>query len=990
KSVAGSSNVEYVGVDRLVGLKSTKWVFEKDKPATIDTLVVDDKGIPAAGLNIVADIEHQEVVTAKVKGAGNAYLSDTTVTWNKVDNCKLISTDKPVPCTFTPKSSGSYRLTASIKDTKGRHHQTQIGLWATGEDYVQWSDQSEQYTLPLIPEKKEWNVGDTARYLVKNPYPGAKALVSVERYGILDSFVTTLEGSTPIISIPVKPDYVPGFYVSVSVVSPRVAGEIPKDGQIDMGKPAFRMGYVAVPVKDPYKDIIVKVTPENKIYRPRDMINVQLTATPKHNDDKKEPMELAVAVLDESVFDLIAAGRAAFDPYQGFYNLDSLDLENYSLLSALIGRQKFEKKGANVGGDGGTDLGVRDIFKFVSYWNPSVKLNSKGQATINFPATDNLTGWRILAMAVTPTDKMGLGEGSFKVNRPTELRPTMPNQVHEGDRFVASFSVMNRTDKERTLDVNIEASGDVLGHKTVLKTEKVTLGSYKRTIVSVPLDVALLPIERDKPEGSIHFKASAADSLDSDATVHDVPVFKARALEVGANYASTTADKATESIVIPKDIFTDIGDISVVFAPSVIGNLEGAFRYMRDYAYPCWEQQMTRAVMAAHYINLKSWVSDKFQWTDAAKVTQETLDGASAFQAPNGGMTYFVATDEHADPYLSAYTAIAFGWMIKSGYHVPEDVSDKLDAYLLNFLKQDAAPDFYQKGMSSTVRAVALAALAQSNKVTKDDVLRYRSAVPEMSLFGKAQFMDAAVSLNMPDIAKEIANKIFATGNETGGKFMFQETYDDGYARILATPLRDNCQILTSFSHFAALPEGKALMGDKPFKLVRMITESRGNRDHWENTQENMFCMNALTDYARAYEQEKPKMQITAKLDATKIGEVTFADYKDPPQTVIQNLVEGDAGKSTTLNIEKVGTGRLYYSTRLRYAPKITPENVNSGFDIHREYSVRNKGAWAILKEPVALHRGDVVRVDLFVSLPAARNFVVVNDPLPGGLETVN
>jgi uncharacterized protein YfaS (alpha-2-macroglobulin family) len=34
--------------------------------------------------------------------------------------------------------------------------------------------------------------------------------------------------------------------------------------------------------------------------------------------------------------------------------------------------------------------------------------------------------------------------------------------------------------------------------------------------------------------------------------------------------------------------------------------------------------------------------------------------------------------------------------------------------------------------------------------------------------------------------------------------------------------------------------------------------------------------------------------------------------------------------------------------------------------------------------------RGELVRVDLFVDVPAARNFVVVDDPVPGGLEPVN
>ena len=54
---------------------------------------------------------------------------------------------------------------------------------------------------------------------------------------------------------------------------------------------------------------------------------------------------------------------------------------------------------------------------------------------------------------------MGLGDGNFKVNRPTELRPVMPNQVTEGDSFEAGFSIMNRTDRKRQLTVTLSAEG---------------------------------------------------------------------------------------------------------------------------------------------------------------------------------------------------------------------------------------------------------------------------------------------------------------------------------------------------------------------------------------------------------------------------------------------------------------------------------------------------------------------------------------------------
>lgn len=990
KSVAGNTNATFFGVDRFVGLKSEQWFYESKKPVTLKTLVVDEKGSAVADAKVSVNIEFEQVNVAKVKGSGNAYISDVTREWKEVATCSSLSQLEEGKCTFTPAAAGSYRATANTIDTKGRVHLTEISLWVSGADYVQWTD-DEKLSLPIVPEKKGYKIGDTAKFMVKNPYPGATALVTVERYGILDQFVQKLDGSTPIVEIPVKPDYMPGFYLSVLVVSPRVDTPPPELGQIDMGKPAFRMGYVTVPVTDPYKEIKVDVKPAADVYRPRDKVKVNLVATPRN--PTKEPVEMAVAVLDESVFDLISGGRKSFDPYEGFYSLDSLDMRNYSLLYRLLGRQKFELKGANAGGDGGGDVDMRTLFKYVSYWNPSVKTDADGKAEIEFEAPDNLTGWRVLAIATTPTDRMGLGDGNFKVNRPTEIRPVMPNQVREGDKFSAGFSVMNRTDKPRTLNVSIQAVGDIAATKNFsqTKTEQITLQPYKRQTVYIPLEANLLPIDRDAAGGKIVFVASAGDAVDKDSMEFTLPILKKRVIDVAANYATTTDKTATEHIAFPKDIYTDTGDVSVVMSPSVISNISGAFRYMRDYPYLCWEQVLTKGVMAAHYKELKPWLPDTVQWPEAQDITQKTIDAAVNYQAPNGGMTYFVAKDEYVDPYLSAYTALAFEWLKKDGYKIPDNVYNGLQDYLLNFLKQDAAPDFYQAGMKSTVRAVALSALAKSGKIDASDIARYRPHLKEMSLFGKANFLDAALTFNTTkDAAREAADMIFAAGNETGGKFMFSETIDDGYARILSTPLRDNCAVLSAMLNYQKSSDGQDYIGDKPFKLVRMITQSRGSRDYWENTQENMFCMNGLIDYAHVYETQKPDMTVTAKLDDKPFGDTSFKDFKDAPVTLVKPTQSVDEGQNRILQLDKDGDGRLYYSTRLRYAMKNPAGKTNAGMDIHREYSFRDGDVWTLLNKDDILKRGDMVRVDLYLSVPAPRNFVVVNDPLPGALETVN
>ena len=993
KYVASESSAKYIGVDRLVGVRQNAWTYEKGKPATVDVLAVNERGVPVDDTTITGLFEHLEVKSAKVKGAGNAYLTNLTRDWVKVGDCATKPAKAPSSCSFTPDAAGEYRFTASVTDTKGRAHKTVSDLYVTGAGDMVWNDDNDT-SLTIIPEKKAYKIGDTAKFLVKNPYPGAEALITVERYGILDHFVQKFDGNTPIVEIPVKPDYMPGFYLSVSIMSPRVE-KAPSDKGLDLGKPSARMGYAKITVDDPVKQIDVKATTDKAEYRPRDTVNLSLEAT-QHLKDKKEPIEFAVAVLDESVFDLIQGGRGYFDPYKGLYNFGALDVDNYSLINALVGRQKFEKKGANPGGDGGGNLDLRNLFKYVSYWNPSVKADANGKAKLDFSVPDNLTGWRVLVLAVTPTDRLGLGDVKFAVNRPTELRPVMPNQVSEGDAFTAGFSVMNRTDHERTITVSVKADGAITNDSEKQHEEKITLKPYERKTVQLKLKTPMLPLTADVTESPIHFIAVAKDAEDGDKLDYVVPVIKHRTLMTAAEYGSVTDKAATVNIKVPDNAYPDSGTLNVVLAPSVIGNIKGAFQYIRNYPYWCWEQRMTKALMAMHFKNLRAYLPEQLEWKDADTLPQKMLDDASSYQAPNGGMTYWVPQDQYADPYLSAYTALSFNWLRASGNKVPDDVELKLQAYLLSFLRQNIAPSFYSEGMSSSVRAVALAALAPSGKITLDDIKRYQPHVKEMSLFGKAEFLDAAQQLHAPkETVLAVVKDILAHSDQSAGKFQFTEEMDDGYTRILSTPMRDNCAILSSLTRAAQQDDVKAMIADVPEKLVRTITQTRGKgkhaSDHWENTQENIFCLNGLTDYARVYEADKPAMNVTVKNGADEIGQAAFHDLRDPAVKVGRTINEKDMGKDQSVQIARAGTGRAYYGVQLQYAPKQDFANDNNaGIEIRREYSIKQDKAWKILPKDAALKPGDVVRVDLFLDLGGARNFVVVDDPVPGGFEPVN
>jgi len=95
-----------------------------------------------------------------------------------------------------------------------------------------------------------------------------------------------------------------------------------------------------------------------------------------------------------------------------------------------------------------------------------------------------------------------------------------------------------------------------------------------------------------------------------DAIKHSVTVNKRRSLETASTYGTTVSALATESVTVPKGIYTDVGEIGVVLSPSVISNIDGAFKYVKDYPYFCWEQRLSKAVVATSYLELNEYLQE--------------------------------------------------------------------------------------------------------------------------------------------------------------------------------------------------------------------------------------------------------------------------------------------------------------------------------------------------------------------------------------------
>ncbi len=96
-------------------------------------------------------------------------------------------------------------------------------VWLAGDDDW-WFGGDNGDRMDVVPEKTAYKAGETARFQVRMPFREATALVTVEREGVLSSYVTSLSGTDPVVEVKMPGSYAPDVFVSVMAVRGRVEG----------------------------------------------------------------------------------------------------------------------------------------------------------------------------------------------------------------------------------------------------------------------------------------------------------------------------------------------------------------------------------------------------------------------------------------------------------------------------------------------------------------------------------------------------------------------------------------------------------------------------------------------------------------------------------------------------------------------------------------------------------------------------------------------
>lgn len=861
-------------------------------------------------------------------------------------------------------TSQDYRIVAISKDDRGNEISATQYIWIS--NYFNSGKNSEfKPDIKLNLDKKVYKVGDIAKLVITSPVKNVKALVTIEGSRLYNYQTIDIKQNSAMINIPIKQEYMPNAYVSVSLVGPQ--------------KQFYELQKrLLVSPKDNFLNIELKA--DKTKYKPQDKVEYTVKVT----DTKGKPVkaELSVGVVDESIYSI---REDSTENIRKFFYSQRENLVNtvYSFVqSNSAGGDKIQPR-------------VRKDFRDTAFWNANVTTNNNGIAKVSFVVPDNLTTWRTTVRAVTQDTKIAETTDKILVTKDIIIRLALPRFYTVGDKAILAAIIHNYTDKKQKIKLQMNFPANMSLDSFDKSTEK-WLDIDPQGQIRNDWKIKI------KEAGGAIIRAFALSStIEGDAIEQNIDI-----LPFGTpvkHYLSGNLSNDINEKTLQGNIETKIAPGSLRWklriAPTNVSILLGSLDYLITYPYGCTEQTMSSFMPAVlvNYITRDLHTSLSKESKDKLPlVINEGLNRLYKFQHSDGSWGWWEYDD--ANPYLTAYVLHGFTYSRLAGIEVKENVINNGINWLNDHLKTKEAAKLSKSNVDTQNHMYM-----QSKESISD--LCYESYV--LALYNTV----SPVILNLYENRNNIDNTGLAylslAYSELGNKNKASECIklliknkdrkpdSDSYDSDFHNENEVNAVILRAL-----------IKNNTDESLIDTLANSLiDNREggHWNNTKTSANVILALSDYA-VYFAEKyvPDYDAVVKINGQEVSSLHYdTSNMFEPEKVIE--IPTDLIKSeNNITIEKNGQGKLYYNSELSYYQLYKPNETipaknDRDFKVTREFyrlePTTDKDGNIVYKEYRLLgpaRAGEILLVKLVLENSKNREYLMITDPKASGMEVVS
>jgi uncharacterized protein YfaS (alpha-2-macroglobulin family) len=930
-----------------------RYMYKPAEPIVITATVHSIGGQPLAEQSVTAQI---------LKWTNNGYSPALTSDPGRTDRRGATRLEMTAP------APGWYRVEISSQDRWGRTVTVIDWLWVYNPAYeTPWTYENPN-VVQINADKDRYVSGDTAQLLIRSPIAGP-ALLAVERGRLRRAQVIQLTTPTTVVPLYLQDDDAPNVYVSVNVYQPVQASR----DEIYESIPDARLLVAStnLSVSAEQRKLAVAVTPDRSSYAPRETATVTVQVTGM--DGKPAQAELSLAVVDEAIYAL--SEELAQDPFEAFYSERSNAVRTFDALRPVryIG-------GGFGGGGGGGDVLSNPRFNFpdTAYWNALVVTDEEGRAVVTTTLPDSLTRWRIVVRAVTADEFPRVGEAVAQIttSQPIVIRPVLPRQFVQGDRVLISAIVHNNTgqDRQATVWADVAAShpgrsaAESKDHEALtLITQTITLSANSSIVVGWPIEVSAL--------GNLTVTMKAKASKAVDAVQVGVPVMPLAVPEVQSIVGDFTSS-VEHTIDLPVHTIKEASTLQIDLSPSIAASVLDGLAFLTGYPYGCVEQTMSKALpnaVVGRAFTVLGVDSPQLK-ADLPRKVNAGLQRLYGFQHNDGGWGWWF--DDSTDDYQTAYVLFGLAMTRQAGYEVDQNVIDRGAKYMTERLPGIG---------DERTKAYALFALAMARHGNLAETqqlvalnLPVITGTQRLDAFSQAGLAIALHELGDEVRAQKMLDRLIGEAVVSDSEAYWDTGAEDGHyhEKTMSSSMRSTALALDAIVR---------IRPDDPIvtKVVRWLMARRAPTG-WGTTQETAYAVVALTDYLRATRELNSGSTYRVLVNDRVVGQGSLS--ADQIQQTLHIPIADLRDGANRVRIERAGSnGRVYYKITQRALIAGTTDQAAGPIGVTRSYLDPKSN-----KPITATYPGDVVQVQVKITLPEESWYVALEDPLPGGLEGLN
>ncbi len=960
------------------------------KPSDFEVVAIDLEGNEVSGIEISG---HLIADVPPVRPGP----PDRTAAPDTVDTCTVRTGAEPALCTVTPTKAGSLWMDVRLRDSAGRMALTRIRGTATARDRTAESP-SDSMAVRLVLDKSAYEVQDTAEVQIESPFRAGYALVTVQQERVLEVVQVPVSEGPNTVRIPVREAFYPQSRVSVMLVEAR-------DG-MGSGHARIRLGYGSLTVRADDRRLKIAVVPDTTHYGPGETVRFDVSV--RGADSIGRRSEVALWATDEGVLSMTGfqtpdvmermyfiRNGSAIVPGSNLIPVSSdagirLSSEALMLNPLTVG---------NIPPPPTDEPAVRTDFRSTAFFVGSVVTDRDGRATVDARLPDNLTTYRVMAVAVDDRHGFGSADTSIVVDRRLMARPALPRFVRPDDEIEAGVVLNSKMESSVSVEVELEPEG------LDLRSDAVRIAQVEP---NRPEDVRFRMLAQDRD--TVQFEFHAHGGGEADAVRVGLPVGP-RASPLARTAAGSLRE--SESIELELDANVDLAtsQLEIGFGSSPLSFVEGIKKRLDLYPYRCSEQIASHLLAAvAVYRGLGDAQSG-----EAERIAQQIAEAVGTLlerQRADGGIGYWSRQRSFSSPIVTAYAGRALLEAANAGFLLPDSVMEGIGDYLENRIAD------YLRGPSDTVENPG----DSDDDDTPDDDWVTRSiddlrsrwkwgeravSVELLSRLGRPS-REAEDALLMDIRHLEWTDRLHLTraflrrGDGDTGRRMLDEllvgSRIDGRTLVLPEsasrrpygPFRSRvAPVATMLSTLLEADPGHRFIGPAVERLVaqsRTVSSARGGVfSAWTTFDAGQAAL-ALAQY---HERVQPSGSSTVRVDLPggTLNLTARAVSKDTLISLTSELAGSD-GTVRRLPLQLRATDQgppIFFYATLRGTPsEELPDPADDGILVERWYEDVATG-----RALVQAVEGDVIRVRIRVTVPEERTFVVIEDPLPAGLEIV-